>query len=245
MTAELSAESLAEVMSPALLRFYPAVVSTEAAALAWARSGASDGAVVAAGYQASPRGRSGISWDVDPDLDLAFSLILRPDLPEKRAGWLYTLSSCGLADVLGDSATIEWPSEILSEGSKAGSVGVQTDPDGAHVSWAVINFHVIRPAQPKALLLKQIVDAVRVRAASDANKVLGDYLQRCSTIGKKVVARMIPLGSAGPRIGGKAVGSVPDGGLVILTEKGSRVVVLPQNLGILELEADRYPDRRP
>lgn len=242
MTPELSAESLAEVMPPALLRYYPAVVSTEAAALAWARSGASDGAVVAAGYQASPRGRSGISWEVDRDRDLAFSLILRPDLTDKRAGWLYTVSSCGLADALGDSATIEWPSEILSEGRKAGSVGVQTDPSGAHVSWAVINFHVISPAQPGALLLKQIVDSVRVRAASDAEKVLGDYLERCSTIGKEVLARMIPLGTAGPRIGGRAVGSVPDGGLVILTEAGSRVVVLPQNLGILELEADHDED---
>lgn len=239
MTEELSAESLGEVMAPAMLRYYPAVVSTEAAALAWARSGAPDGAVVAAGYQASPRGRSGLSWEVDPDRDLAFSLILRPDLPDKRAGWLYTVSTCGLADVLGESASIQWPSDILSDGHKAGSVGVQTDPNGVDVGWAVINFHVIRAPQPQPVLLKQIVDAVRFRAGSNDDEVLGDYLARCSAIGKKVLARMIPLGTVGPTISGRAVGSVPDGGLVILTEQGNRVVVLPQNLGILDVEEDR------
>ena len=62
------------------------MLSTESEAAAWARAGAPEGAFVVAGYQASPRGRAGISWQVDHHHDLAFSLILRPQLPALREG---------------------------------------------------------------------------------------------------------------------------------------------------------------
>jgi BirA family biotin operon repressor/biotin-[acetyl-CoA-carboxylase] ligase len=234
LSADLSKDALAEIFPPQLLRFYPALVSTEADALAWARAGAPEGALVVAGYQASPRGRSGIYWKVDGQNDLAFSLIVRPMFPVKRAGWLYTVSISGLADALGDEARIEWPDEVYIGQERAGAVGVQMGPGEVSMDWAVINIHVAGASRPRGQQLKRIVDAVRVRYRSANEVVLGDYLARCRTLGRQVVARLIPLGTAGPTVSGKAVGSLPDGGLVILTEKGSRIVVLPQNLGILE-----------
>lgn len=233
LSPDLSKEALAEIIPPQLLRFYPALVSTEADALAWARAGAPEGALVVAGYQASPRGRSGIYWKVDGENDLAFSLILRPMLPIKRAGWLYTVSTSGLADALGDEARIEWPDEVYI-GERVGAVGVYMGPGEVSMEWAVINLHVAGAFRPRGQQLKRIVDAVEIRYRSANEVVLGNYLARCRTLGRQVVARLIPLGTAGPTVSGKAVGSLPDGGLVILTEQGSRIVVLPQNLGILE-----------
>src|SRR5207253_2419030 len=83
---DLSPEALAQVIPGRAFRAYPAMLSTESEAAAWARAGAPEGAFVVAGYQASPRGRAGISWQVDHHHDLAFSLILRPQLPALREG---------------------------------------------------------------------------------------------------------------------------------------------------------------
>ena len=234
LSADLSVEALAQIVPTELLRCYPALVSTEADAMAWARAGAPEGALVVAGYQASPRGRSGIYWRVDEEKDLAFSLILRPKLPQRREGWLYSVSTLGLADALGEKARIEWPDEVYIAEERKGAVGVQTGTDGAGTNWAVINVHVAAVRHPRGPWLKRVADAIQVRYRSADEEALGNYLALCRTIGTRVVARMIPLGSAGPVVSGEAVGSLPDGGLVILTEQGNRMVVLPQSLGILE-----------
>lgn len=52
---DLSPEALSRALPGRPLRTYPALASTAAAAHAWARSGAHEGAVIVAGYQAAPR----------------------------------------------------------------------------------------------------------------------------------------------------------------------------------------------
>jgi len=49
---------------------------------------------------------------------------------------------------------------------------------------------------------------------------------------------MIPMGPGGPEIIGEAVDVLADGSLVVLTARGSRVAVPPQNLGLLEEPVD-------
>jgi len=45
---------------------------------------------------------------------------------------------------------------------------------------------------------------------------------------------MIPMGADGPEVVGEAVDVLGDGSLVVLTARGNRVAVPPQNLGLLE-----------
>ncbi len=240
LNVDLSAEALAETIPARPLRFYPALLSTDSDATAWARAGAPEGALVVAGYQASPRGRSGVYWKVDHENDLAFSLVLRPKLPALREGWMYTVSTSGLADSFGDQARIEWPDEIYLGQERVGAVGVQAGLGPAGIDWAVITVHVVGVPHPRAQRLKRVVDAVEARYRSADEEVLRDYLARCRTIGRRVVARLIPLGPAGPTLRGEAVGSLPDGGLVLVNEQGNRVVVRPQGLGLLD-DADGTP----
>ena len=235
LNGDLSAGALAEILPGRALRAYPALLSTESEAAAWARGDAPEGALVVAGYQASPRGRAGISWHVDQDNDLAFSLILRPDLPAVREGWMYTVSTSGLAD------SIEWPDEVHVRDRRAGAVGVQMGTPGSH-QWAIITIHLLGAPPPRGPRLRQVVDAVEARYRSRDEEILRDYLRRCRTIGRRVIARLLPLGPAGPTVTGEAVGSLPDGGLVVLTGEGNRIVVRPQYLGFLERQEDAaYP----
>jgi BirA family biotin operon repressor/biotin-[acetyl-CoA-carboxylase] ligase len=234
LAADLSAAELARALPDRPVRTYPALLSTEADALAWARSGARSGAVVVADYQASPRGRAGWPWTVEPGRDLAFSLVLRPHLPPDREGWLYTVAASALADVVGGSAAIDWPDEVQADGRSAAAVGVVTEMAADGLAWAVVNVLVRDSRPPRAQALAATVSAIEERARQAPDDVLADYLRRCATIGRSVRAKLVPMGPAGVVVAGRAADVVDDGALVVETGNGRRVAVRPQSLGVLE-----------
>lgn len=231
---DLAPERLADVLPGRPLRSYPALLSTEADAMAWARSGVAEGALVAADYQVSPRGRAGLEWTPRAGTSLAFSLVLRPRLSANREGWMYTVAVSGLADALGEGTTIEWPDQVRRDGVAAGAVAVQTELGPQGVRWAVVNVLVLEAAPPRGPLLARVVEGVEARSRSPAADVLGEYVPRCETIGRRVRARLIPMGPAGAQVTGRAVRALADGALLIETAGGRRVAVRPQGLGRLE-----------
>lgn len=234
LNEDLSLEALSPLLPGRELRSYPALLSTEAAALAWARQGASAGALVVADYQASPRGRAGFEWTVTPGDSLAFSLVARPTMKHEREGWLYTAATTAVADVIGDTAAIEWPDRVYLDDELAGNVGIHAELGPAVVLWAVVNVLIPHTDPPRGPLLAQLIEAIEHRVNAPTDEVLRDYLPRLRTIGRRVRARMIPMGPAGPQVTGTARGSLMDGALLIETPKGNRVAIRPQNLGILE-----------
>jgi BirA family biotin operon repressor/biotin-[acetyl-CoA-carboxylase] ligase len=219
MAGDLSAQALARLLPDRPLRSYPALLSTEADALAWARAGAPEGAVVVADYQASPRGRGGLPWTVRAGAALGFSLVLRPHLARSREGWMYTVASSGVADALGAEATIEWPDAVHVAGGPAGAVGVHVELGPTATAWAVVNALIGEPAAPRGPLLA---------------RVLADYVARCDTLGRTVRARLLPLGPGGAEVAGRAARCLNDGALVIETPAGERIAVTPHSLGLLE-----------
>ncbi|MDQ3708865.1 MAG: hypothetical protein M3387_06095 [Actinomycetota bacterium] len=231
---DLSASALRAALGDRPLRTYPALLSTEADALAWARAGAPAGAVVVADYQASPRGRAGQPWQVRPGEGLGFSLVLRPDLPAEREGWLYVAATVGLADVVGADAAVGWPDEVSVAGSRKAAVGMHVELGHSAVAWAVVTFLAADAGPPRGDLLAALVRAVERRVAASSDQVLADYLPCCATLGRHVRARMIPLGPSGPQVVGRAVDVRADGALVVTTERGVRVAVHPQHLGVLQ-----------
>jgi BirA family biotin operon repressor/biotin-[acetyl-CoA-carboxylase] ligase len=245
---DLSPGALDEVMPWRPLRVYPALLSSDADAQAWARAGAPDGALVVADYQAAPRGRGGLVWQVQPGHGLCFSLVTRPSLPGEREGWLYTAALSGIADVVQDQASaelfVEWPDELYRVDRRAGAVGVTTELGAAGgLAWAVVSVLITDAEPPRGPLLVSLVEAMEARIGSTAEPVLEDYRVRCATLGRNVVARMIPLGPAGPTVTGRAVDCRDDGSLVLETSKGNRVAVQPHHLGMLEKDtADHGAD---
>ncbi len=231
---DLTEPALAEALGGRPVRAYPALLSTQADALAWARAGAPDGAVVVADYQAAPRGRGGLPWRVEPGVGLGFSLVSWPARPVEREGWLYTVAVSALADVLGPATEVDWPDTVLVGGRRAAALGVDSDPEGgAQLGWAVTTVLVEDVQPPRGPLLAEVVAAVEDRLAQAPDAVRADYRPRCRTLGRQVCARMVPLGPAGPAFTGEAVDAKADGALVLAVDE-RRVAVRPQHLGRLD-----------
>ncbi|MPY80600.1 MAG: hypothetical protein GEV04_19555 [Actinophytocola sp.] len=246
ISADLTEDVLAAALPGRELRNYTAVLSTESAALALAREGAPHGSVVTAGYQVSPRGRGGLPWTVSPEHDVCFSLVLRPELPAAREGWIYAVAVSALADIVADPA-ITWPDEVRTARGRAGAVGAWVELGPSGVEWLVLTVLLsdVKGAEgaagARASALSRAVRAIEHRLAADPAEVLADYRSRCDTLGRRVCARLIPLGPAGPRVEGTAADVLADGALAIRTDRGTRIAVRPQNLGVLDVVSPSEP----
>ncbi|MDX1659602.1 MAG: hypothetical protein R3343_12335 [Nitriliruptorales bacterium] len=215
------------------VRVYPAVVSTEADAQSWARSGAPAGAVVVASYQAAPRGRAGLEWEVDAERDLVFSMVVRPELADQREGWLYVAALTGIAETLGAAAVLEWPDEIVIDGDRAAMIGWHVELGPGRVDWAVLTVWR-RGVDDPPDELRGLVAAVESSLATPPEEVLTSARRRCATLGRRVRALLIPMGPSGPRVEGEALDLLDDGALLLATPAGGRIPVTPQALGQLE-----------
>jgi len=247
MSDDLRAGPVAQVLGDRAVRAYPALLSTEASAMAWARDAAPDGAVIVADYQASPRGRGGLPWTVAPGRGLGFSVVLRPALAPQREGWPYVAASLALADVIGPRTRLRWPDAVVGadQDRPLAQLGVHVELGPARTEWITITVLVEDATPPRAPLLARLVRAIEERLAQPGPTVLAVYRPHCATLGHHTRALLIPMGPGGLAVEGEAVDVLDDGALVLLTVRGSRVAVLPQNLGLLgpPAEAVHPPER--
>ncbi len=236
VTGDLGAAELAAALGDRPARTYPAVLSTEAVAMAWAREQAPPGAVVVADYQASPRGRGGLPWVVHQGRGLGFTLLLRPPLPPEREGWPYVAALLALHDVVGtEGSAVAWPDTVSDAcGEVLASLGVYVELGPSRTEWVSLTVLIENALPPRAPLLARLLNRLEQRVDAPAEQVLADYLPRCTTLGRQRRARLIPMGPGGPEVTGEAVDVLADGALVLLTARGNRVAVPPHNLGLLE-----------
>lgn len=208
-------------------------MSSEAGALQWARDDAPAGAVVLADYQISARGRAGWEWAIDPDRDLAFSLVLRPSLAPQRDAWPYVAATLALADVLGGDAAIRWPDEVVRGGTRAASVGVQVHAGPTRAAWVVVSAWIVDPEAARAPLLEAAIAAIERRVAGRAPELIADYRRRSLTLGRRVRVRMSGMGAGEIVFTGVARALLKDGALVVEGDKG-RQMVPPSHLRAIE-----------
>lgn len=236
MNADLDGPELAAALGDRAVRTYPAVLSTEATAMAWARQGAPTGAIVVADYQASPRGRGGLPWMVRLGHGLGFTMLLRPGLPPEREGWPYVAALLALHDVVGtDDAGLAWPDTVHAPGGAVlARLGAYVELGPSRTEWVSLTVLVEDASPPRAPLLGRLADALEQRLSAPSEQVLAHYLPRCTTLGRQLRARLIPMGPGGPEVTGEAVDVLADGALVLLTARGNRVAIPPHNLGLLE-----------
>jgi BirA family biotin operon repressor/biotin-[acetyl-CoA-carboxylase] ligase len=102
------------------LRVLPEVESTNTALLGAAADGAPHGSVVVAEAQTAGKGRLGRAWIAPPRSGLFVSVLLRPEVPPNRWGWLPLLAGVALrsavARVCELDVSLKWPNDLILPG---------------------------------------------------------------------------------------------------------------------------------
>jgi BirA family biotin operon repressor/biotin-[acetyl-CoA-carboxylase] ligase len=115
----------------------PSTGSTNADLLARALAGEPEGVVLAAEEQTAGRGRMGRAWVSPPYAALTFSLLIRPDVPPARRGWLPLLTGVAVAaavtEVTGVQARLKWPNDLLAGEAKLAGILAEAAGDAVVV----------------------------------------------------------------------------------------------------------------
>lgn len=176
--------------------------STNAVVAERARAGEPHGLVVVAEEQTQGRGRLDRSWVSPPRAGLTLSVLIRPDLPPERLGWLPLLGGLAVAQALRRQAEVDavlkWPNDVLVGDRKVCGLLAEA-VDGAVVLGIGLNVTTRREELPvpeaTSLALEGAVVTDRdtllravLRTLAD---VLGDrsypsYRELCSTLGREV-----------------------------------------------------------
>lgn len=215
-------------------RFFASIASTNDIAVAWARDGAPQGAVVIADEQTHGRGRLGRTWHTPPNVALAVSVVVRPTPSfATRVGLMGALCVAELCESLSiANVGIKWPNDVQIGGLKVCgvlpeavwqenalkavvlgmgvNVRVALDDTLAHIA-TNLEAHTTQSLD-RAQLIAQLlarVDRWAQRMAEDA--LIEAWRSRLTTLGRRVE-------TAG--LSGVAVEALEDGALLIKTDDG-------------------------
>jgi BirA family biotin operon repressor/biotin-[acetyl-CoA-carboxylase] ligase len=205
---------------------------------------AAEGAVLVAEHQAAGRGRLTRSWTSPPRAGLTVSVLLRPDVPAARRGWLPLLTGVALAEAVGEvagvRASLKWPNDLLAaDGAKLAGIlaevagtavvvgtglNVSTRADELPPTGTSLALAAGGPVDRAPLLLAYLRALERrhlawTAALGDpvASGLAADYLAWSSTVGAEVTVAL-PDGST---LSGTATSVDWDGRLVVRTGAGT------------------------
>ncbi|GHB10645.1 biotin--[acetyl-CoA-carboxylase] ligase [Streptomyces termitum] len=212
-----------------------------------------EGAVLVAEEQTAARGRLDRTWSAPARSGLFLSVLLKPDVPVHRLGWLPLLTGVaaadGLAKAAGVDVSLKWPNDLLvkvdGEERKAGGILAERAGDDGVVVGLGLNVSLAADELPVpgagSLLLAGAVSTDRdtllravlrsladrygawVRAGGDPE---ASGIQAAYTDGCATLGRRVRAELPGERtLEGEAIGVDGDGRLVVATEGGGTEAV--------------------
>ncbi len=211
-----------------------------------ARDGVKEGAVVFAESQTKGRGRLGRVWQSPTRRGLWFSVLLRPNLRPQETTQLTVISATALRraikTVVGLSAEIKWPNDVLFGGKKVAGILTEMGAEVDRVRHVIIGIGVdvnqdanefaselrqtatslklvageeICRAELATEILRELdVDYARI-CAGKFSEVADEWEAACVTIGKNVTVHV-----GHRKFRGRAEALDDDGALLVRTEHG-------------------------
>ena len=200
---------------------------------------AENGTLFIADAQTAGRGRLGRDWASPAGTGIWMSLLLTPDIAPEQIPQLTLVAGLSVCRATGNGAMIKWPNDIVINTKKV--CGILTEYSGGRVICGIgINVNTRR--FPKEL--EHIATSIYLETGHETNRAAlaaavmneleplcdrflsggfaalsDEYTKRCVTIGREVTVT-----GAGGTVRGTAAGITPEGGLVIETDRGRRII---------------------
>lgn len=179
--------------------------------------------LVLARGQTQGRGRSGAGW-LNADRALAASLAVPFEAADSRP---LSLMAGVAATRATDETSLKWPNDVLRDGAKTGGILVERSGDLAVIGFGMNLWWPSPPEGAGALFVEDPGDEAHAEIGALWGAELmemidgdgwpiDDYRQACVTIGQQI--------TWDPDGAGKAVDVADDGGLVVETDSGRRVI---------------------
>jgi BirA family transcriptional regulator, biotin operon repressor / biotin---[acetyl-CoA-carboxylase] ligase len=107
-----------------------------------AETGMESGAAVVTFTQSNGRGQKGNKWLSEPEKNISYSLVIKPDFIPARNQFLLSefvsLTVKALLDEYTKEITIKWPNDIYHKNSKIGGILIENKLEGSLIAHSVI-----------------------------------------------------------------------------------------------------------
>lgn len=172
-----------------------ATASTNTDLLRRAREGAPEGTVLAAEHQTAGRGRLDRSFHTAERAALTFSLLVRPNVPAGRHGWLPLLMGVAVAaaieETTGLRTGLKWPNDVLtaSEEGERKLVGILAEATASGTGTAIVIGTGMNISQSRAELPVPTATSLAAEGVADTDRtpllkaILRGFEQRYRTWG--------------------------------------------------------------
>lgn len=158
------------------LLFYDSIGSTNLKAKLLAEEGAPNGTLVVAGQQTAGRGRRGREWMSPPNVNVYFTLILRPTFQPDLASMLTLVMALAVKraveDVSGNTALIKWPNDIVMNQKKVTGILTEMSLQGGDIQYVVIGVGMNVKKQPFSQDLSQKATTMEAEAGKEISRAL-------------------------------------------------------------------------
>ncbi|TCI37261.1 biotin--[acetyl-CoA-carboxylase] ligase [Exiguobacterium sp. SH4S7] len=165
---------------------YDQVDTTQRIAHELAQKGALEGTLVISEEQTAGRGQLGRSWHNPSHVNIAASIILRPELPIREASKLTLMAASAFARSLrqqGVPAYIKWPNDLLVNGKKIGGILTEMQTEGDRIQAVILGFglNVNTESIPTDLVHRATSIKLETGVALRRSEVLADLLAELET----------------------------------------------------------------
>lgn len=147
-----------------------------------ASKGEEAGTVIIAREQTAGKGRLGRSWETKKDDGVAFSVLLRPELPPTEVGGITPLTALAVCRAVNDlcmlDARIKWPNDIIVGNKKLVGILTEMATDFDRVEYLVagIGINVNNASFPDEIAHKATSILLESGRHIDKNKLLAQIL---------------------------------------------------------------------
>ncbi|MCC6545186.1 MAG: biotin--[acetyl-CoA-carboxylase] ligase [Nitrospirae bacterium] len=239
--------------------FFDEVGSTNDVAMESGAKGLAEGLVILSEGQSHGKGRMGRTWVSPGNVNIYISILLRPDISPQYAPVMTMMSAISTAraitEVTGLETTIKWPNDILIDRKKVSGILTEMNAEQERINYIAagigINVNMKKqdfpedlrmPATSLSECLGKRVDRMNLLFAL-INTLEQDY-EELKNYGVKsifrrwrngcdILKRRIQVSLPGEQITGVAEDLSPEGGLIMILDRGGKRVIYAGDVTIL------------